>query len=111
MMKKYGAPSVKKAFAILSAISSSKDGMGVSDLAKKLAARLAPAENKPVRIMVTGQNSEKTLQVILDALAAYRGRRLPHLQFLYLGEPGYAPRIESVIRELGGSFHFQPFAS
>jgi DNA-binding IclR family transcriptional regulator len=35
-MKKYGAPSVKKAFAILSAISSSRDGMGVSDLAKKL---------------------------------------------------------------------------
>ena len=35
-MKKYGAPSVKKAFAILSAVSSSKDGMGVSDLAKKL---------------------------------------------------------------------------
>jgi len=35
-IKKYGAPSVKKAFAILSAISSSKDGMGVSDLAKKL---------------------------------------------------------------------------
>jgi DNA-binding IclR family transcriptional regulator len=35
-MKKYGAPSVKKAFAILNAISSSKDGMGVSDLAKKL---------------------------------------------------------------------------
>ena len=35
-MKKYGAPSVKKAFAILSAISSAKEGMGVSDLAKKL---------------------------------------------------------------------------
>jgi len=35
-MKKYGAPSVKKAFAILSAISASKNGMGVSDLAKKL---------------------------------------------------------------------------
>ena len=35
-MKKYGAPSVKKAFAILNAISSAKDGMGVSDLAKKL---------------------------------------------------------------------------
>ncbi len=34
-MKKYGAPSVKKDFAILSAISSSRDGMGVSDLAKK----------------------------------------------------------------------------
>ena len=84
---------------------------GSSNLAKKLAARLAPAENKSVRIMVTGQNSEKTLQVILNALAAYRGRRLPHLQFLYLGEPGYASRIESVIRELGGSFHFQPFAS
>ena len=35
-MKKYGAPSVKKAFAILSAISSSKNGLGVSELAKKL---------------------------------------------------------------------------
>ncbi len=35
-MKKYGAPSVKKAFAILSAISSSKEGLGVSELAKKL---------------------------------------------------------------------------
>ena len=35
-MKKYGAPSVKKAFAILNAISSSRDGLGVSELAKKL---------------------------------------------------------------------------
>jgi len=35
-MKKYGAPSVKKAFAILGAISSSREGMGVSELAKKL---------------------------------------------------------------------------
>ncbi len=35
-MKKYGAPSVKKAFAILNVISSSKEGLGVSELAKKL---------------------------------------------------------------------------
>lgn len=35
-MKKYSAPSVKKAFAILNAIAATKDGMGVSDLAKKL---------------------------------------------------------------------------
>jgi IclR family KDG regulon transcriptional repressor len=35
-MKKYDAPSVKKAFAILSAISSSHQGLGVSELAKKL---------------------------------------------------------------------------
>ena len=35
-MKKYGAPSVKKAFAILNAISSSREGLGVSELAKKL---------------------------------------------------------------------------
>ncbi len=35
-MKKYGAPSVRKAFAILSAVSSSREGMGVSELAKKL---------------------------------------------------------------------------
>jgi DNA-binding IclR family transcriptional regulator len=35
-MKKYDAPSVKKAFAILGAISSSKQGLGVSELAKEL---------------------------------------------------------------------------
>ena len=35
-MKKYGAPSVKKAFAILNAIASSREGLGVSELAKKL---------------------------------------------------------------------------
>ena len=35
-MKKYGAPSVKKAFGILSTISSSHHGLGVSELAKKL---------------------------------------------------------------------------
>jgi DNA-binding IclR family transcriptional regulator len=35
-MKKYDAPSVKKAFAILGAISSSREGLGVSELAKDL---------------------------------------------------------------------------
>jgi IclR family transcriptional regulator, KDG regulon repressor len=35
-MKKYDAPSVKKAFAILGAISSSSEGLGVSELAKDL---------------------------------------------------------------------------
>ena len=35
-MKKYGAPSVKKAFAIVSAIASSQQGLGVSELAKNL---------------------------------------------------------------------------
>jgi DNA-binding IclR family transcriptional regulator len=34
--KKYDAPSVKKAFAILGAISSSREGLGVSELAKDL---------------------------------------------------------------------------
>lgn len=35
-MKKYGAPSIKKAFGILSAISSSKEGIGISELARNL---------------------------------------------------------------------------
>ncbi len=35
-MKKYDAPSVKKAFAILGAISASREGLGVSELAKDL---------------------------------------------------------------------------
>ncbi len=35
-MKKYDAPSVKKAFAILNAVSSAREGLGVSELAQKL---------------------------------------------------------------------------
>jgi len=35
-MKKYGAPSVKKAFEILGALSSSKEGLGVSEIARGL---------------------------------------------------------------------------
>ena len=35
-MKKYGAPSVKKAFEILRVLSSSKEGLGVSELARGL---------------------------------------------------------------------------
>jgi DNA-binding IclR family transcriptional regulator len=35
-MKQYNAPSVKKAFAILNAVSASKEGLGVSELSKKL---------------------------------------------------------------------------
>lgn len=36
IMKKYGAPSIKKAFGILSAVSASREGLGVSELAKNL---------------------------------------------------------------------------
>ena len=35
-MKRYGAPSVKKAFKILGALSSSKEGLGVSEIARGL---------------------------------------------------------------------------
>jgi len=35
-MKKYGAPSVKKAFEVLGALSSSKEGLGVSEIARAL---------------------------------------------------------------------------
>jgi DNA-binding IclR family transcriptional regulator len=35
-MKKYSAPSVKKAFEILGAVSSSKEGLGVSEIARGL---------------------------------------------------------------------------
>jgi len=35
-MKKYGVPSVKKAFEVLGALSSSKEGLGVSEIAREL---------------------------------------------------------------------------
>ena len=70
---------------------------------------MAPAETQPVRVMVTGPASEKTLQVVLDALSSYEGRRIPHLELLYLGEPAHEALIARKLSEVGGVLHFAPW--
>ena len=77
--------------------------------ARDLATLMAPAETEPVRVMVTGPNEEKTLQVILDALSFYEGRRIPKLELLYLGSPTHEARLAREIDEAGGMFRFAPY--
>ncbi len=80
-----------------------------SELARDLATRLAPAESRPVRILVTGASPEKTLRVIQDALSFHRDGGLPQLELLYLGDATSAAAIEPLVRAKGGRFRFTPY--
>lgn len=82
---------------------------GPQKIARDLATLMAPAETEPVRVMVTGPNEEKTLQVVLDALSFYEGRQAPKLELLYLGSPTHEARLAREISEIGGEFRFAPY--
>ena len=83
--------------------------VGPSDLARDLATHMAAAESQPVRIMVTGREVDNTRQVILDAFAFFRGLRLPHLEFLYLGTERFEPEIRRAVESVDGRMRFAPF--
>ncbi len=80
-----------------------------SDLSRKLYARLAPAESKPTRFMVTGENAEKTAQVIIEALSFAPKNGLPNLELLYLGEQKHVQGIEEAVKRVGGQLRFAPY--
>lgn len=80
-----------------------------SNLSRQLFARLAPAEGRPVRFMVTGENAEKTAQVIIEALSFSPKNGLPNLELLYLGEQQHAKAIEEAVKRVGGQMRFAPY--
>ena len=82
---------------------------GPQKIARDLATLMAKAETEPVRIMVTGPEEEKTLQVVVDALSFYEGRRIPHLELLYLGDPVHEALIASAVSRVGGELRFAPY--
>jgi len=82
---------------------------GPSKMARALARRLAPGASRPVRILVTGADTAKTVRVIFDALELQGERRLPHLEFLYLGEPAWAARVRRAVERRGARFRFAPY--
>ena len=82
---------------------------GPQKIARDLATLMAPAETESVRVMVTGPNEEKTLQVVLDALSFYEGRQIPKLELLYLGSPTHEARLAREVAEAGGAFRFAPY--
>ena len=82
---------------------------GPQKVARDLATLMAPAETEAVRVMVTGPNEEKTLQVILDALSFYEGRRIPKLDLLYLGSPTHEARLARELSKVGAKLRFAPY--
>lgn len=84
---------------------------GPSQMARDLATRMAPAENTPVRVLVTGADPEKTLRVIRDAFGFHGKGKLPGLEFLFLGEPAHADEVRALVQGAGGRMRFAPFES
>ena len=82
---------------------------GPRQISRDLATLFAPAETTPVRVMVTGPSEEKTLHVILDALTFYEGRRIPHLEVLFLGKPSYEARLARELSKVGAALRFAPY--
>ncbi len=82
---------------------------GPREIARDLATLMAPAETQAVRVMVTGPAGPKTLRVVMDALSFYEGRRIPHLELLYLGEPAHEAVLAREIAKVGAVLRFAPY--
>ena len=92
-----------EAFIVISRVA------GPRKIARDLASLMATAETQPVRVMVTGPAGPKTLRVVMDALSFYEGRRIPHLELLYLGEPIHEAVLAREISNVGAVLRFAPY--
>ena len=92
-----------EAFVVMSRVA------GPRKIARDLASLMATAETQPVRVLVTGPAGVKTLRVVMDALSFYEGRRIPHLELLYLGEPAHEAMLAREIAKVGAVLRFAPY--
>lgn len=82
---------------------------GPSEVARDLATRLAVAGKGQLRILVTGPDAARTLDVIRDAFTFHRKNRLPGLEFLFLGEPTQEAEVRKLVNSVGGRMRFAAF--
>ena len=92
-----------EAFMVISRVA------GPREIARDLATLMATAETQPVRVMVTGPSGPKTLRVVMDALSFYEGRRIPHLELLFLGEPAHEAVLARELSRVGAVLRFAPY--
>ena len=83
--------------------------LGPNQLSRDLATRLLKAVNTPVRMLVTGHNRQKTVQVIRDAISFVRQQQLAQLEFLFLGHADDAGEIRRLVEQVGGRYRFAAF--
>ena len=104
-------------YQVIKSAGSFKDGAyvtsskltGPQQLALDLSKLIAPAETESVRLLVTGPDGQKNVQVIRDAFSLYDGRALPNLEFLYLGQAEQETPIREIVESHGARFRFAPF--
>lgn len=77
-----------------------------SKQSKQLARLLRQAANKPVKLVAAGESSLKTAEVLRAALKIVQGRKLPHLEVVFIGNPVHRERLEEMTRAVQGEFHF-----
>jgi hypothetical protein len=82
---------------------------GPSEMARDLATRLTAAEKGQLRILVSGMDAKKTLDVIRDAFTFHGKNRLPGLEFLFLGEPADEAEVRRLVEGVGGRMRFAAF--
>jgi hypothetical protein len=82
---------------------------GPSEMARDLATRFTAAEKGSLRILVTGPDAQKTLDVIRDAFYFHRKNRLPGLELLFLGEPAHEAQVRALVEGVGGTMRFAAF--
>jgi hypothetical protein len=82
---------------------------GPTPIARDLAEHLQRARTQPLRLLVTGTDAAKTLQVIEEAFAVHKGERLAGLELLFLGEPRDEARIRAVVESTGGRMRFAAY--
>ena len=92
-----------------SAVVSAGQIFGPNQLSRDLATRLLKAATGPVRMLVSGHNRQKTLQVIRGAFSLIHRHDLGQLEFLFLGHAGDAPVVRQLVTAVGGHFRFADF--
>ena len=84
---------------------------GAAPVAKQLAALLAKGETTELRVVVGGDSSKKTTQVLLDAVDINKERSLGGLVLLFIGQHEDAKRVKPVLNEKLATFYFLPNAA
>jgi len=82
---------------------------GPSSTARQLASAISEGANSSYRLAVSGPSSAKTFQVIKDAFGLLNGRKLTHLEFMYVGGVSDRDEIKSIVESAGGTFVFAPY--
>jgi hypothetical protein len=76
-------------------------------MGREFAKMLIKAESEPFPCAVSGPNSAKTRQFLLEALAAGTSK-LPNLQLVFIGNETDSQAVRAAVEGRGGEFFFEP---